>query len=186
MLGQGSADQIRDRRMPDRLDIVPPDRQLVELQHLPRGVVHELQPPLRIDDDDAFDHAGQDRFHAAAVSGELAQPPAELLHRLVERSRHLAELVVAVVQARRGQVAPAIAFGNLGDCADAVSEASGRERRDERGAGERQLRALRASWRIACSCRRISVSGSATRTKAMAGCRTGTATYSMSILSVAL
>ena len=93
--------------MPDRFDVGPADRDVVQLQHLPRGVVDQLQPPLRIDDDDAFDHAGEDRFHARAIARLLGELAADFLDRLVERPRDRAELVVAEVEARRRQVAAA-------------------------------------------------------------------------------
>ena len=77
-------------------------RELVEPQHPLRGVVDELQPALRIDDDDAFDHAGEDRLHPrrGRAPARASRPP-ELLHRVVERPRHRAQLVVAVVEPRR-------------------------------------------------------------------------------------
>ena len=37
-------DELDDRREAKRLDVRPADADFVELQHLPRGVVHELQP----------------------------------------------------------------------------------------------------------------------------------------------
>ena len=60
---------------------------------------------LRIDDDDAFDHAGEDRLHARAIARLLAEPAADLLHRVVQRARHGAELVVAEAEVRRRQIA---------------------------------------------------------------------------------
>ena len=86
--------------MTNRFDVVAPDRQIVELEHLLRGVVHELQASLRIDDDDALDHAGENRLHPSAVARELAKPAAELLHGFVERPRHGPQFIVAVVEAR--------------------------------------------------------------------------------------
>ena len=106
--GERRRHQFGDRRMADRLDVVASERQLVELQHPLRGLVDELQPSLRIDDDDAFDHAGEDRFHARAVARLLGQLAPDDLHRVVERPRDDAELVVAVVEARRRQIAAAI------------------------------------------------------------------------------
>ena len=72
-----------------------------------RGAVHQLQPPLPIDDEHAFDHAGEDRFHARAIARELLEPAPEFLHGLVERARDGAELVGAVVVDRAREVAGA-------------------------------------------------------------------------------
>ena len=92
--------------MADRLDVVAADRRGVELEHPARRVVGQLQAALRVDDDDAFDHAGEDRFHAGAVAGELVEPLPEFLHRVVERPRDRAELVVAVVERRAASDRP--------------------------------------------------------------------------------
>ena len=69
--------QLRDRRVPDRFDVVAPERQVVEPQHPSRGLVGQLQPSLRIDDDDAFDHAGEDGFHARAIARLFGELPAD-------------------------------------------------------------------------------------------------------------
>ena len=61
-----------------------------------------------VDDDDAFDHAGENGRHARPVARQLAEPRPELLDRPVQRPRHRAQLVVAVVDRRRRQVALAI------------------------------------------------------------------------------
>ena len=134
--------------MPDRLDVGPADRRrVVELQHLPRRVVGQLQPSLRIDDDDAFDHAGEDRFHPRAIARLLGEPASELLHRVVERARDGAELVVAVVEARRRQIAAAVAVGDAGDRRDAAADARREQPRDRarRRAARRRARSASRS-----------------------------------------
>ena len=90
------------------------------MQHPLRGVVGELQPPLRIHDDDPFHHAGEDRFHPPAIARLLGEAPRDVLHRLVQRPGDHAELVVAEVHARRRQVAAAVAVGEVGDDAHAA------------------------------------------------------------------
>ena len=109
------AHEIGDRRMPDGLDVVAADRQRVELQHLRGRFVHDLQPSLRIDDDDPFDHAGEDGAHAAAIARQVADSRAEILDRFVERPRHRPELVVAEVERGGRQVAAAVAPRLFGD-----------------------------------------------------------------------
>jgi len=110
--------------MPDRLDVVMAERQvLVELQHPLRRVVHELKPSLRIDDDDAFDHAGENRCHARAVARLLGQLLRDGLHGLVQRARHGAKLVLAVVNARRRQIAFAIPFRDGSHRLDTLTDA---------------------------------------------------------------
>ena len=121
------ADEVGDRRMADGLDVVPAERAVVEPQHLPRGLVGQLQPSLRIDDDDAFDHAGEDRLHPRAVARLLVEPSPELLHRLVQRPRDGAQFVVAEVQPRRRQIALPVARARrrrwrCTRCADAAAE----------------------------------------------------------------
>ena len=122
---QHPADELGDRRQPHGFDVGPANPRVapIELQHLARRVVHQLQPRLRIDDDDPFDHAGEDRFHARAIACLLAQPAADLLHRVVERPRHGAELVVAEAEPRRREVAPPVPLGDAGDQAHSGADA---------------------------------------------------------------
>ena len=136
---QHAGDQLGDRRQPDGFDVRPPDPGFVELQHLPRRIVHQLQPALRIDDDDPFDHAGEDRFHARAIARLLAEAAADFLHRVVERARDAAELVVAEAEARRRQIAAAVALGDAGDEPDAPADPRGKQPGDD-GAAERARR----------------------------------------------
>ena len=58
----------------------------------------------------------------AAIARLLGEPAAELLHRVVERPRHRAELVVAEVEARRREVAAAVAPRDVGDAAHAPAD----------------------------------------------------------------
>ena len=44
-------------------------------------------PVLGVDDQDAFGHAAEDRFHARAVGGELVGAPADLADRVVQGAR---------------------------------------------------------------------------------------------------
>ena len=105
---------------------------------MPRGLVGELQAPLRIDDDDAFDHAGEDGFHPRAVARLFGQPAAEILHRVVERPRCRAQLVVAVAETRRRQVAAAVAPRDLGDRPHAAADPPRHEPREPRREGQRE------------------------------------------------
>ena len=125
--------------MPDRLDVVAgrsPDRPSLSICRA--ASIGELQASAGIDDDDAFDHAGEDRFHARAIARQLGEPASELLHLIVERPRDGAELVVAEVEPRRREVAGAIARGDVGDGAHAVAQAAAEHERDHAGTGQRQ------------------------------------------------
>ena len=137
---QDRRDDLRDRRQPDRFHVWTADRHLVELQHLPRGGIHELQPRLRIDDDDALDHAGEDRFHPRAVARLPRELTADLLHRVVERARHRTELVVAVAEMRRRQVAARVAVGDAGDEPHAPADPRGEQPGDRDAADEREAK----------------------------------------------
>ena len=105
--GQRAADVFDDAGVADRLDVGVIDRALFELEDAARGVVDQLQPALFVDHQHAFDHAREDRFHPRAIARQAVDAPAELLHRLVHRPRHAAEVVVAVVGRRAAQVAEA-------------------------------------------------------------------------------
>ena len=83
--------------MPDRFDVRPANRQPSSFSIRCGRVVGQLQAALRIDDDDAFDHAGEDRLHAAAIARLFGQPAPDFLHRLVQRPRDGPELVVAEI-----------------------------------------------------------------------------------------
>ena len=169
--GERLGDQRLDRRVPDDLDVMAADRQVVEPQHLPGRVVGELEPALRIDDDDALDHPGQDGRRSSAVARQLRDPHGEVGDGLVERPGDGAELVVAVLEPARGEVAVTVAPRRIGDAAHPMSEpprdhechhdrggqcqAERRQRRDENrlrlvaGVGERKRQADERDLRVA-------------------------------------
>ncbi len=66
--------------MADRLDVRTSDRERVQLQHLARRLIRQLQPSVRIDDDDAFDHARENRLHPGTIARQFGQAPPQLLH----------------------------------------------------------------------------------------------------------
>ena len=113
-----------------------------------------------------------------------ASAAAELLHRLVERPRDGAELVVAVVERGRREVAAAYRSATLGDRAHAPADRRARAprraaRADEQptpSAAERRARAPSRS----CS-RDVGQRQRQPHERRAAGCVTGTATYSMSM-----
>src|SRR4029077_4233551 len=111
-----------DRRMTDRFEVVPADGQLVEAQHLACGIVDELHPSLRVDDDDALDHAAEDRGHAPAIARQFVDSRAEILDGVVERTCDDAELVVSEIQAGRRQLTFAIATSETGNRFDAATK----------------------------------------------------------------
>ncbi len=163
--------------MSNRLDVVASDREIVEPEHPACRVVREPEPALLIDDDDAFDHAGEDRLHLRVIAIQLGQAATELLHRSVQRPRHDAKLVGAVVETRRPQIAGGVAPGHLGDGAHARADSSRHHPGDRRRTGEREAeREDRQRWRSAGARAATLVSGSATRTMPMPGWLTGTAT----------
>src|SRR6185436_13206636 len=96
--------ELGNCRETDGFDIRAPDAVACKPQHLPRSVVHELQAPVCVDNDDAFDHAREHRFYPRAVPRLLLQPPADLLDRVVERPRDDTQLVGAIAEARRGEI----------------------------------------------------------------------------------
>ena len=136
--GEHAPDQRRDRRQTDRLDVGQTDGRLLQLKHLPRRVVDELQPSLRIDDDDALGHAGEDRFHASPVTRLLRKLPPDFLDRFVQRARDRAQLVVAEPEPGRRQVALSIPVRDLRDQPHASTDARGQQPRDDGAAQERQ------------------------------------------------
>ena len=124
--------------MADGLDVRPAEDRLVELQHVTRRAVDQLQPSLRVDDDDPFDHAGEDRFHPrrdrAPAPPAAARPPAPSRR---ARARRVAEFVVAEAEPRRRQIAAAVAARDAGDEAHPLADAGGEEPRDQRAADQR-------------------------------------------------
>ena len=70
----------RDVGMADDFEIAAARRRRVDAQHLLRGAIHQLQPSLSIDDQHAFDHAGEDGLHARAIARQLFEPAAQFLH----------------------------------------------------------------------------------------------------------
>ena len=76
-----------DVRLPNDFEIVPAFGAVLQPQHPPRGGVHELHPPLLVDDEHAFDHAAEDRFHAGPIGLEIRGPLADLADRVVQRPR---------------------------------------------------------------------------------------------------
>ena len=79
------------------LDVVLARGETVRLHQAARGVVGEDDAALGVHHDHAFEHAGQDGFHARAVLGELRHPPAQFAGRVVEHPRDGAEFVAARV-----------------------------------------------------------------------------------------
>jgi hypothetical protein len=84
-----------------------------------RAAYYELQVPVRINGDDAFHHAGQDRFHPAPVTRLFRKTLRDVLHGCVQRTRHITELVVAEVDPGRCQVTGAVTTREVHDTAHA-------------------------------------------------------------------
>ena len=124
--------------MADGLEVVASQRQVVEPQHPPRGLVGQLQPAVWIDDDDAFDHAGEDGFHTSVIARLLGELPSHDLYRIVQRPRDAPELVVSVVETGGREVAAAVAFRDAGDRAHAAAHARGDDPADRGRAAERE------------------------------------------------
>ena len=127
MAAERRSHEIGDRRVADRFDVVPADCEVVDLQHLPRGLVQELHAALRVDDDDPFDHPGENGRHSRAVARQLDEPFAELLDRPIQLPRRPPDFVVAVVDDRRREVALAIPASEMADCPDPPYRAAGRQ-----------------------------------------------------------
>ena len=124
--------------MTDGLHVVSADGKIIEPEHPACRLVRQPEPSLLIDDDDPFDHAGEDRRHLRLVAIELGQTAPELLNRSVQRSRHVAKLVGAVAEARRAQIADGVAPRHFGDSAHARSDSPRHDPRDRRRADQRQ------------------------------------------------
>ena len=139
-----------------------------------------------VDDEHALDHAGQDRFHARTIGGEICRAASDLAHRSVERARDDADLVGAVVACGPGPVAGSVSLRDRRDRADAAAEEDRdrpcQQQRDEPGLHAKATSAMRRTAdelrvHIGQGHRQAelpAICGSA-------GLCTGTATYSMSV-----
>ena len=105
----GARDLLDDGRMTDGFDVGTAAGLALELQQVARSFVHELQPPLAVDDQHAFDHAGEDGLHARAVAGERVHPLPQFMHGGIHGARDAAEVIVAVIGSRAAQVAQRVA-----------------------------------------------------------------------------
>ena len=85
-----------------------------------------------------------------AIARLLGQPPAELLHRVVQRPCDAAQLVVAVIETRRAEVAGAVALGDLRNGAHAAADPRRHDPGDGGRADHRQAerRERRGSMRL--------------------------------------
>ena len=112
----------RDVWLAHDLEVMPAVGRILHAQHAPCGVVDELHPPLLVDDDDPLHHAAEDGLHARLVRGEVRGAPADFAHRVVQRPRDGADLVVAIVPRRPRQVAGGVALRDGGNRADPPAE----------------------------------------------------------------
>ena len=119
---QRRAELRGDVGLADDLEVVPAFGGVLQPQHPPRGGVDELHPPLVVDDQHAFDHAAEDRFHARAIGVEVGRAAADLADRVVQRARHGADLVGAVVARRLRQIARGVALRDRGNRAHPAAE----------------------------------------------------------------
>ena len=93
--GEGRAEPRGDIRVANDLEIVPAFDRALEPQHPPRRGVHQLDAPLLVDDQDAFDHPAEDGFHPGPIRLEIDRAAPELAHRVVQRAGDDADLVGA-------------------------------------------------------------------------------------------
>ena len=121
----------------------------IDAQHVLRGAIHELQPPLPIDDEHAFDHAGEDGAHPRAIARQLLDPSAQLLHRGVERTGDRAELVGPVVVRGSRQVPGRIAIRDARDRLNAAASGADSSHETASAIGMATAIALSAARRIA-------------------------------------
>ena len=140
LAGERRRDELGDGRMPNRFDVVAAERQVVELQHVPRRVVCQLQPALWIDDDHPFDHAGEDRFHPRAIARLRGEPAAHFLHRIVQCAGDGAQLVVSIIEPWRREIACAVARGDLRNHVHALADARGHHPADRGRARQREAK----------------------------------------------
>ncbi len=122
---------------------MPSVGRILHAQHAARRAVHELHAAVLVDDDDAFDHAAEDRLHPRLVRREVGGAAADFTDRFVQHAGDRPDLVVAVVARRARQVAGRIALGHGGNRAHAAAEQDGNapaesKRRDDAGPGRDQ------------------------------------------------
>ena len=145
---------------------------------------------MLVDDENAFDHAGEDGFHARAVGFEAGQALRKVLRQPVEQARDRADLVVAVVGCRPREIAGRVALRRAAASSGGAGRAARRTPMSGRCAATIPVAKPRsASVRTHASCRSTSVNGTARRTidkSGMPGLLTGMATYIMSVSIVAL
>ena len=126
--------------MADAFHVVPPDRRLAQLQHLAGRVVHELYAALRIDNDDPFNHPGEDRRHASPVPRQVGKPAAELVHRVVQDPRDGSQLVVAVIETWGCEIAAPVPAGDVSDRTDPTANPPRQDEPDGCSADERKTK----------------------------------------------
>ena len=113
----------------------------------PRRGVDELHAALVVDDQHAFDHAGEDRLHARAVGRELGRAAADLARPSRRaraprcRSRRCRSRAPAATSRRR------VALGDLGDRAHAPAEERRRAPGEEQRGDERRRRTATSAIR---------------------------------------
>jgi hypothetical protein len=135
-----------------------------DAQHVLRGAVDQLYPPLAIHDQHALDHAREDRFGPCPVARQILDAASELLRGAVERPRHGAELVLAEVVRRPAEVAGGIALRHRRHRLHAPRERRREDPRQDQRGHERAPSASAVALPIVASCALTSVSGSASRT----------------------
>ena len=121
----------------DRLQVVAPERR-GELQRPRQAGVGERHDALVVDREDAVVHRGEDGVGAAAVARDLRQPPLQLVGRLVDDPRELAELVLAPHADARREVAGGELARGVHDLGERAPERGREQERRERRRRERE------------------------------------------------
>ena len=179
LAAQRRAELRRDVRLADDLEVVPAVAGVLQPQHPPRRVVRELHAPVLVDDQHAFDHAGEDGLHARAIAApgpRRADPRAPTRRAPARRCRsRRCRSRAPAATSRRRRSARATVRQSRARAGSAGRRRPGQRQRRQQADSERDERDRRtsASWWP------TSVSGSARRTTASAGAsglRTGTAT----------
>ena len=97
LTAEGRPHEIRDGWMAECFEIVAADGKLFGLQHLPSRGVDQLQPALRIDGNDTFDHSRKDGFGPRPISSQLIESATDAAHGGVNGAGRRPQLVVPVV-----------------------------------------------------------------------------------------
>ena len=111
--------QLRgDVGVANHLEVMTILGRLREPEHRPHRRVGQHESAGGVHEDDAFDHAGENRVHVRALARHLLELRAQLPRRIVEHVGHRADLVAAMIARRPAEVSCLVSFRRLDDRAE--------------------------------------------------------------------